>query len=770
MNEEENVPSQKEIKNAKAQQAGKDIADVAGKAAATYFGGAAGSKIYDVASKTKTGQRILAGAGKSLSKNPVTKNTLAQAQPMISKAKPVLDQAAGAVGGSAGNSVDAGEAKASSASNMISSSSLNLGKGGSNVNGSDGQDSNSFNSSSNTNSSSADIIKTAKNIKKFLPIIGVVAFLLITMAVIAIVSTKLSSLLYISEFFSDAGEKMGNFFSGCGWSSDEQCDLKYQESFYAKVDDVYDEYKKDKGVTLNKELIVATLTYADPFNFNVESDENDGPSYAVDYKKSKKQVDKLAENMVRRVKDCYLYHKEDEIYEPVSCDYKMTTEDKKTYTWHVKYYYVLDEKKYRCYLEGSEKEECEVYKLDESFILKYYFNNNKTEQNQREVLDIVDEIYSRVEFVGSLNNQTSDSTIITNNIMVTVTDCTGNITLEQVTLEEYLQGVIHMYKGNSDSVEYMKYLAVVSKNYLYAVNGATKDSIPTNLRIRNCQLNQLYCNVKKGCHYMDGTGDENDTLMSGPNSSGHYVKAPIKDVVATEQIKLIIEETMDEFVVSDGKIVKTQYSQDQMSDILAKLSTSDYKSVLADSYGGFIEKIEINASGYPLDYYNNRVTSLYGWRVRPIRDEGDSLCGHHNGIDIAAPANSNIYAFASGVVVYNGFKNEHGNYTEIGHGAYDETTDTYEYYTSYSHQIRLSRYVSVGDTVMAGSIIGSVGSTGTSTGNHLHFEIFTYEFNDGKKIKRRSDPALYFKNVELTGLNVNTTLYESESACIMANS
>lgn len=769
MNEEENVPSQKEIKNAKAQQAGKDIADVAGKAAATYFGGAAGSKIYDVASKTKTGQRILAGAGKSLSKNPVTKNTLAQAQPMISKAKPVLDQAAGAVGGSAGNSVDAGEAKASSASNMISSSSLNLGKGGSKTDNSAGQDvnsSNSFNSSSNTKSSSADIIKTVKNVKKFLPIIGVVAFLLIIMVVIAIVSTKLSGLLYISDFFTETDEKMSNFFAGCGWSSDEECNLKHFNDFYNKVDDVYDDYKKKKGVTLNKELIVATLTYADPFNFNVESNENDGPSYAVDYKKSKKQVDKLAENMVRRVKDCYLYHKEEEIYVPVSCDYKMTTEDKKTYTWHVKYYYVLDEKKYRCYLEGSEKEECEVYKLDESFILKYYFNNNKTEQNKREVLDIVDEIYSRVEFIGSLNNQTSDSTIITNNIMVTVTDCTGNITLEQVTLEEYLQGVIHMYKGNSDSVEYMKYLAVVSKNYLYAVNGATKDSIPTNLRIRNCQLNQLYCNVKKGCHYMDGVGDENDTLMSGPNSSGHYIKAPINDVVATEQIKLIIEETMDEFVVSDGKIVKTQYSQDQMSDILAKLSTSDYKSVLADLYGGFIEEIEINATGYPLDYYNNRVTSLYGWRVRPKRRENQSLCGHHNGIDIAATKESNIYAYASGVVVYNGWYGEYGYHTEIGHGVYDETTGTYEYYTSYSHQIRLSRHVSVGDTVMAGAIIGNVGSTGTSTGNHLHFEIYTLE----NGVKVRTDPALYFKNVELTGLNVNTPLYESESACIMANS
>lgn len=750
MNEEENVPSQKEIKNAKAVQAGKEVADVAGKAAATYFGGAAGSKIYDAASQTKAGQRILNNAGQKLASNPVMKNTLAQAQPTIQKAKPILDQASGLVGGASDTtSADSGKSVNSTQSNSaLGQTSNQTGNSGTKTKQTN-DSSNSFDSLSNNQTNSIDVVKTTKNIRKFLPIIGIIAFLLIIVVVIAIVSTKLSSLLYVSEFFTTSGEKMSNFFAGCGWSSDEECNLKQYDDFYAKVEKVYNDYKTNKGVTLNKTLIVAVLTYSDPFSFNVESDENDGASYAVDYKKSKKQVDNLAENMVREVRDCYLYDKERKIYDPVDCEYKMTAEDKKVFDWYEDIYYVLDEEKFRDYLEDT-------------FILKYYFNNERTEQNKQEALDIVEEIYSRVDFVGNLSSGTSESNIITSSIMVTVTDCTGNITLEQVTLQDYLQGVIYMYKGNSDSVEYLKFLSVASKNYLYAINGATQDSMPMNFRIRNCQLNQLYCNMKKGCHYMAGIGDESDTLMSGPNQQGYYIKSPLNDVMTTEQIKSVIDETMNEFVILDGNIVKTQYSQNQMSDILNKLSISNYKDVLIDLYGGSIEEVEVNASGYPLDYYNNRVTSLYGWRLHPTK----GVCSHHNGIDIAAPANSNIYAFASGVVVYNGWYGGYGNHTEIGHGAYDEDTGTYEYYTSYSHQIRLSSYVRVGDTVSAGTKIGSVGTTGTSTGNHLHFEIYTLE--DG--VKRRTDPALYFKNVELTGLDVNTPLYESEKACIMANS
>ncbi len=103
------------------------------------------------------------------------------------------------------------------------------------------------------------------------------------------------------------------------------------------------------------------------------------------------------------------------------------------------------------------------------------------------------------------------------------------------------------------------------------------------------------------------------------------------------------------------------------------------------------------------------VSSGYGYRWGSM----------HRGIDISAPAGTAIYASRSGVVVVSmmGYSGSgfggYGNVIMIQH---DDGT-----YTMYAHCA--SRYVSVGETVQQGQVIAGVGSTGNSTGNHLHFEI-----------------------------------------------
>lgn len=86
---------------------------------------------------------------------------------------------------------------------------------------------------------------------------------------------------------------------------------------------------------------------------------------------------------------------------------------------------------------------------------------------------------------------------------------------------------------------------------------------------------------------------------------------------------------------------------------------------------------------------------------------------NHNGIDIAAPSGTPIYAPAMGVVTFSGTRNGYGNYVIIDHGN--------GYTTTYAHMS--SRKVSEGDTVCAGDLVGTVGTTGRVTGSHLHFEI-----------------------------------------------
>ena len=93
----------------------------------------------------------------------------------------------------------------------------------------------------------------------------------------------------------------------------------------------------------------------------------------------------------------------------------------------------------------------------------------------------------------------------------------------------------------------------------------------------------------------------------------------------------------------------------------------------------------------------------------------DSVRSHtHTGLDIAAPKGTPIKAASSGTVTYSGNANDgYGNYVVISHGNGVQTV--------YAHCSRL--LVSKGQHVSQGEVIAKVGSTGNSTGNHLHLEI-----------------------------------------------
>ena len=103
------------------------------------------------------------------------------------------------------------------------------------------------------------------------------------------------------------------------------------------------------------------------------------------------------------------------------------------------------------------------------------------------------------------------------------------------------------------------------------------------------------------------------------------------------------------------------------------------------------------------------VTCAYGWRIHPIW--GDKR--FHSGVDLGASQGTPIYAIAAGTVTTATYGDANGYYVSISHGN--------GYGSVYCH---MTNYiVSVGDSVSQGQVIGYVGSTGWSTGPHLHFEI-----------------------------------------------
>ena len=121
----------------------------------------------------------------------------------------------------------------------------------------------------------------------------------------------------------------------------------------------------------------------------------------------------------------------------------------------------------------------------------------------------------------------------------------------------------------------------------------------------------------------------------------------------------------------------------------------------------------------------NRLSSGFGYRIDPVY----KTVKFHPGLDFSAPQGTPIYATAEGTVQTAGnLGNGYGNHIVIQHG--------YSYSTLYGHMSRIK--AKRGQRVKRGEVIGYVGSTGKSTGSHLHYEVF--------KGRKRLDPIYFFYN------------------------
>lgn len=186
----------------------------------------------------------------------------------------------------------------------------------------------------------------------------------------------------------------------------------------------------------------------------------------------------------------------------------------------------------------------------------------------------------------------------------------------------------------------------------------------------------------------------------------------------------------------EGMLAEQQRSAQELAELAAELDKQE-RQLDAEAYSLLkqIEELErqelmknagVNATGTYLwpssdSYY---VTSLFGTRYHPILHYWRT----HYGIDIGAAYDTKIYASDGGVVVTSESSYSYGNYVMIAHGN--------GRYTLYAHMSK--RLVSVDDVVKQGTVIGLVGSTGYSTGPHIHFEII----ENGERV----DPLQYFSN------------------------
>jgi murein DD-endopeptidase MepM/ murein hydrolase activator NlpD len=123
---------------------------------------------------------------------------------------------------------------------------------------------------------------------------------------------------------------------------------------------------------------------------------------------------------------------------------------------------------------------------------------------------------------------------------------------------------------------------------------------------------------------------------------------------------------------------------------------------------------EIKPSGRPVR--EGYISSYFGERIDPFNGED----AFHKGVDFASDAGADVLAVASGIVTFAGPREGYGNLVEINHGN--------GYLTRYAHNEQV--LVSVGEEVERGQALAIVGSTGHSTGPHVHFEVL----RDGRQI------------------------------------
>lgn len=154
-----------------------------------------------------------------------------------------------------------------------------------------------------------------------------------------------------------------------------------------------------------------------------------------------------------------------------------------------------------------------------------------------------------------------------------------------------------------------------------------------------------------------------------------------------------------------SELVKDLKELDRQEDKLLQQSKEIERKIIAlQSKSNYVGgKLEWPAPGY------YRITSPYGYRTHPILKKKKL----HTGIDIAVPSGSTIIAANDGTVIYAGYYGGYGNAVIIDHGG--------KISTLYAHNSKL--LVKEGDKVKRGQAVAKSGSTGLSTGPHLHFEV-----------------------------------------------
>ncbi len=208
--------------------------------------------------------------------------------------------------------------------------------------------------------------------------------------------------------------------------------------------------------------------------------------------------------------------------------------------------------------------------------------------------------------------------------------------------------------------------------------------------------------------------------------------ARVKEMLAKNEIRLIQS-------LSNTELIENM--RNQLNNLSLRMSFQSQSFVEITAMVKNKEKLlRAIPAIQPISNKNlKRVASGFGYRIDPLYKDFRL----HAGLDFSAPTGTPIYATSDGVVQQAGFSTDgYGNKVVINHG--------YGFQTLYAHMVRVK--AKAGQSVKRGEVIGYVGSTGKSTGSHLHDEVI----KRGAKV----DPVYYFFN-DLTPAQFDRLLKEA---------
>ena len=246
----------------------------------------------------------------------------------------------------------------------------------------------------------------------------------------------------------------------------------------------------------------------------------------------------------------------------------------------------------------------------------------------------------------------------------------------------------------------------LNKDNVYETRRVTKILTKKNHLVETTIDRGIYRTAKQ-------SGIENSIVAQFARLYGFEVDFQ-RDLKKNDKIKIFYERYLDDDGVSQrtGNIIYSEITNVERNIILYRYEYPNGSIAYFTPEGKSIEKSLMRT---PIN--GAKLSSRYGFRIHPILGYNQM----HQGTDFAAPIGTPVMASGAGTVEYSGWKGGYGKFISVRHSAV--------YQTNYAHLQDYAKGIRRGTKVQQGQVIGYLGSTGSSTGPHLHYEVIV----NGKK-------------------------------------